>query len=105
MKKSKVNILEWPTKSPDLNIVEYIWEQLSNDIYDCPQFKKISDLREKINRTILHFNLKKRENIKELYQTIRQRICNVLLKNGNMPLVTFLFLLLYDCVKNFGQNF
>ena len=69
MKKSKINILEWLANGPDLNIVEDIWQQLSNDIYDGPQFKKISDLREIINRIILHFNLKKRENIKELYQT------------------------------------
>ena len=46
MKKSKVNIFGM-AKSPDLNIVEDIWEQLSNDIYDGPQFKKISDLRKK----------------------------------------------------------
>ena len=34
MKDSAIKIIEWPAKSPDLNIVEDIWKMLSNDVYD-----------------------------------------------------------------------
>ena len=62
MAKSNIEVLEWPAKSPDLNIVEKIWEQLSNDIYDGPQFKKIANLKDKINETIFRFNSTKKKS-------------------------------------------
>ena len=39
MTNAKIKILQWPAKSPDLNIVEDIWKLLSNDIYDEPSFR------------------------------------------------------------------
>jgi len=84
MKESNIKVLDWPAKSPDLNIVEDIWKMLSTDIYDGPQFRKTSDLKERINGTILHWNSRKREKLQALYDTIRQRLCTVLLKNGDM---------------------
>jgi len=84
MKRSEINILEWPPKSPDLNIVEDIWKLLSSDVYDGFQFKKTVDLKKKINEVILEFNTTKREKIQALYLTIKQRLCTVLLKHGNL---------------------
>ena len=60
MVESNINILHWPTKSPYLNIVEDIWAMLSNDIYDGLQFKKICDLKARINETIFQFNSTKK---------------------------------------------
>jgi len=81
---SRINILPWPAKSPDLNIVEDIWKLLSTEVYDGPQFQNTKDLKEKINDVIMHFNTTKRERIQALYKTIRQRLCTVLLKHGNL---------------------
>ena len=53
--ESKITCLEWLAKIPDLNIVEDIWEQLSNDIYDRPKFKKFGELKDRIIETIFHF--------------------------------------------------
>ena len=42
---SNINVLEWPAKSPDPNIVEDIWKMLSSVIYDGRQFNKILHLK------------------------------------------------------------
>lgn len=84
MKDSEIKNLEWPAKSPDLNIVEDIWKMLSNDIYDGPQFKNVKELKEKINSTILDFNSRNGDKIKALYLTIHQRLCKVLIGKGNI---------------------
>ena len=104
MSESKIKVLEWPAKSPDLNIVEDIWEQLSNDIYDGPQFKKKCQLIERINETIYHFNSMKRNQIMALYDTIRQRLITVLEEWKYMEIFNVVFLL-HDCVKRFGQEY
>ena len=35
---SGIKVLEWPAKSPDINIVEDVWHILSKMIYDGPQY-------------------------------------------------------------------
>lgn len=84
MKASNINVLEWPAKSPDLNIVEDIWKTLSDMVYDGPQFANKRDLIEKINESIMKFNSEKRQFLINLYEEIRGRLCKVLIKNGNM---------------------
>ena len=68
----------------DLNIVDDFWKLLVDDIYGCPQFKKIIYSKEKINSTIKEFNSWKREMLQELYTIIRQRWCKVLKTNRNI---------------------
>ena len=33
MKEANANVLKWPTKSPDLNIVEDVWKHLTDKVY------------------------------------------------------------------------
>lgn len=84
MVDSNVKVLEWPAKSPDLNIVEDIWRIVSQRVYDGPQFKNNSDLITKIEDTLKELNLKETELISNLYGQIRGRLCNVLRKKGNL---------------------
>ena len=84
MKYSAIKIIEWPVKSTNLNNVEDIQKILYNDVYDGCQFKNIKDLKTKITNTIYQFNSMKREDLKALYVTTRQRLYTVLLKNGNI---------------------
>ena len=38
MRNSSINILAWPARSPDLNIVEDVWKIISDQVYDGLQF-------------------------------------------------------------------
>jgi len=81
---SKVNVLDWPSRSPDLNIVENIWKMISDLVYDGVQPKDLNDLRAKINRAANVVNNEKRHVISNLYNTFRDRLVKVLLKKGNI---------------------
>ena len=77
---------------------------LSKDVYDGPRFKNIKDLKTKITNTIYQFYSMKREDLKVLYVTTRQRLCTVLFKNGikNMSLRNFI-VIRNVFVKNSGN--
>ena len=39
---------EWPARSPDLNLIENIWEMLAQLVYDGPEITKEAQLWERI---------------------------------------------------------
>ena len=79
-----IKVLDWPAKSPDLNIVEDLWNILSKTIYDGPQFHRKADLTNSIKMAIDDFNSTKRHIVFDLYNSIRGRLCTVLSKHGNL---------------------
>ena len=77
---SNINILKWPARSPDLNIIEDVWKIISDMVYDGPQFQNKPELMNKITETIHCINTTLRLKIIHLYTTIRSRLCIVLQK-------------------------
>ena len=67
-----INIIQWPPRSPDLNIVENIWKMLSDHIYIGHQFRNIKELCVTISNTIQYFNETRRADITSLYDNFRQ---------------------------------
>ena len=81
---SEIKLLDWPSKSPDLNIVENIWKMLSDIVYDGPQMKNIKDLEEKIIESTNILNNEKKQVIQSLFSNYRRRLCDVLVNLGSM---------------------
>ena len=84
MSNANVKVLEWPARSPDLNIAEDVWKLISEDVYDGPQFRDKTSLMKKINEVVMEINKNKRHLIQNLYMTLRSRLCTVLLKKGDL---------------------
>ena len=84
MINSDIEVLEWPSKSPDINIVEDIWKMISDTVYDGASFRNKSELLSAINKCIFELNSCKRDIIKKLYETFRKRLAIILCKNGEL---------------------
>ena len=65
--ESKIQTIQWPARSPDLNIIEDVWKLLSDMVYDGPQYKNRSDLNVVIKKAIDHINVYCRDKIVNLY--------------------------------------
>ena len=79
-----ISLLDWPPRSPDINIVDDMWKAISDFVYDGPQFSSKAALRHSIKQTIDIFNVEKRNVIIELYASFRRRLCTIMEKEGDI---------------------
>ena len=46
LEQQNIQVLPWPSQSPDLNCIENVWSMLAHPVYDdCRQFNDIEQLR------------------------------------------------------------
>lgn len=84
MAQNDVYTLEWPAKSPDINLMENIWHLMSNEVYKGQQPINLKDLRDKIIKSVNVINSTKRQTISSLYGSIRKRLTKILQTGGNI---------------------
>ena len=65
MIQSGISVLEWPPKTPDLNIIKDCWKIISDLVYDGKQFTCKNEFVHKITAVINHLNRSKREKVVE----------------------------------------
>lgn len=84
LESSNISTIKWPSRSPDLNIVEDVWKMISDMVYDGPLFLNKAELENKIVDVISLINCTMRHKILDLYASIRLRLCKVLSNKGNL---------------------
>lgn len=82
--EQNLSILQWPSKSPDLNIMESIWKMLSDFVYNGPVFKNVEEIEQKIEQGLDHLNSNCSDEISKFFSGYRKRLCEVLKSNGNL---------------------
>lgn len=79
----RIERLNWPPYSPDLNIIENLWGILSQKVYYNVQYVRKEDLWKSILKAVEEINEDK-NIIPNLYQSIPSRFNSCIKKNGDI---------------------
>ena len=78
LENNNVKVLKWPAKSPDLNITEQVWGNLSEKVYEGPKILNAAQLREKIDHICSKFKNEISSLIKNVYSTYFEWVLKVI---------------------------
>ena len=84
-----IELLPWPSRSPDLDIKENVWSMLSSRVYDGPQPKNKQELEERNFEAVDHKNSHLSENLKTLFSSLHSHFLSCLRRNGNKFLIDY----------------
>ena len=77
-----INVLPWPSRSPDLNPIENVWGILVRDVYaDNRQYQTVEELKTAIIRA---WNRLPQETVNRLVESMRDRIFEVIQRSGKV---------------------
>ena len=76
--------LGWPARSPDLNLIENVWEMLAQLVYDGPEITKEAELWERILGTKKQLIETRRDVIVHIFDYYEERLIKVIDKKGDI---------------------
>lgn len=82
--QKNISLLDWPARSPDLNIIENWWFMLSDKVYEFGSFDSDDDLWEKIKLAADWIQVNKPEYFKNLFDSMGGRLLKVIDKKGGI---------------------
>ena len=84
MAKVNMTTLEWPARSPDLNLIENIWEMLAQLVYDGPEIMKEVQLWERILGAKKQLIETRRDVIVHMFDQYEERLIKSIEKKGDV---------------------
>ena len=82
MAKVNMTTLEWPVRSPDLNLIEKVWEILAQLVYDGPEITKEAQLLERGAKKQLIAT--RRDVIVHMFDHYEERLIKAIEKKGDI---------------------
>lgn len=83
-KNQQFERIDWPSKSPDINLMENIWKMLSDLIYSNSQPKNLKNLKERLFEAVDQINSERRDISRNLYHTFKERLTKILITKGHL---------------------
>lgn len=80
----KIQLLNWPPYSPDINIIENVWRLLKDIVYDGDVIQNKNQVWERIENAVLEINRKEPSPIVNMYTNYIQRILELIQRNGTI---------------------
>lgn len=74
-----INVLEWPSSSPDINIIENVWSMMNSIVYKDKQYKSKEELIEAIYNAAEKIS---KEKIINLYDSFQNRMIKLIESKG-----------------------
>ena len=78
------HVLKWPSRSPDLNIMENIWKMLSDIVYDDKQYTNSDSLWDSVLAASEVIMNSKKDQISNLYNSMPRRCLKVIINKGDV---------------------
>lgn len=73
----EIDLLDWPSRSPDLNLVEDVWSMLTSIVYDGPQLNSKEEIWNKIEEAVYSINDESSDKLNHLFDGWRARLLEV----------------------------
>jgi transposase/YHS domain-containing protein len=78
------HVISWPAKSPDLNIIENVWNSMEKIVYDGKQYTSKEELWTAIQNAAEVIMAEKRDLIRKYFANYNERLIEVIEKKGDL---------------------
>lgn len=82
--KNNFRILEWPSRSPDFNIIENVWKMMEDYVYDGHQFSNGEELWTKVLESAEYLMSEKRPQLVSLFEGMNKRLLDAINSKGEI---------------------
>lgn len=77
-----INLLDWPSRSPDLNVIENCWSMLEHRVYNGRQFSDKHEIWQAIDSAVTDLNVNCLDHLNNLRSSPPKRLLQVIERKG-----------------------
>lgn len=83
IREKKINVIDWPPRSPDLNPIENIWAEMQRLVNLELLKNRVNNSNELFELCKTNFHIACDKMVVKLYESIPRRLSQVIINDGN----------------------